>query len=257
MYVYASEDYGDSWESIASNLPDGHTMNVIREHPRNENLLVLGGEFGAYITINRGAEWHQIKGAVPTVPVDDIAIHPRDNDLILGTHGRSIWVLDDMTPLEQLTEDVLASGLHSFDVRDAVAYRLSNHKGNTGHKMFIAPNPPEGALIHYFLNDEVDGEDAVEITIQDGAGEVIRTFDGPGSVGLNRVNWDLRHEPPVPLTGQGGFGGPPPGPRALPGTYGVQVAVGGRQATTSVKVSDDPRINVSACLLYTSDAADE
>ena len=246
VYVYVSEDSGDSWRSLASNIPDGHTMNVIREHPRNENLLVLGGEFGAYITINRGEEWHQIKGAVPTVPVDDIAIHSRDNDLILGTHGRSIWVLDDMTPLEKLSEGVLASDLHLFDVRDAVGYRINNHKGNTGHKMFIAPNPPEGALIHYFLNDEVDGEDAVEVTIQDGAGEVIRTFDGPGSVGLNRVNWDLRHEPPVPLTGQGGFGGPPPGPRALPGTYGVQVAVGGRQATTSVKVSDDPRINVSA-----------
>ena len=246
VYVYVSEDSGDSWRSLASNIPDGHTMNVIREHPRNENLLVLGGEFGAYITINRGEEWHQVKGAVPTVPVDDIAIHSRDNDLILGTHGRSIWVLDDMTPLEKLSEEVLASDLHLFDVRDAVGYRINNHKGNTGHKMFIAPNPPEGALIHYFLNDEVDGEDAVEVTIQNGAGEVIRTFDGPGSVGLNRVNWDLRHEPPVPLTGQGGFGGPPPGPRALPGTYGVQVAVGGRQATTSVKVSDDPRINVSA-----------
>ena len=246
VYVYVSEDSGDSWRSLASNIPDGHTMNVIREHPRNENLLVLGGEFGAYITINRGEEWHQIKGAVPTVPVDDIAIHSRDNDLILGTHGRSIWVLDDMTPLEKLSEEVLASDLHLFDVRDAVGYRINNHKGNTGHKMFIAPNPPEGALIHYFLNDEVDGEDAVEVTIQNGAGEVIRTFDGPGSVGLNRVNWDLRHEPPVPLTGQGGFGGPPPGPRALPGTYGVQVTVGGRQATTSVKVSDDPRINVSA-----------
>ena len=246
VYVYVSEDSGDSWRSLASNIPDGHTMNVIREHPRNENLLVLGGEFGAYITINRGGEWHQIKGAVPTVPVDDIAIHSRDNDLILGTHGRSIWVLDDMTPLEKLSEGVLASNLHLFDVRDAIGYRINNHKGNTGHKMFIAPNPPEGALIHYFLNDEVDGEDAVEVTIQDGAGEVIRTLDAPGSVGLNRVNWDLRHEPPVPLTGQGGFGGSPPGPRALPGTYGVQVTVGGRQATTSVKVSDDPRINVSA-----------
>lgn len=244
VYVYASEDYGDSWESIASNLPDGHTMNVIREHPRNENLLVLGGEFGAYITINRGAEWHQIKGAVPTVPVDDIAIHPRDNDLILGTHGRSIWVLDDMTPLEQLTEDVLASGLHSFDVRDAVAYRLSNHKGNTGHKMFIAPNPPEGALIHYYLNDDITDEDTVEITIHGDADETIRTLHGSGARGLNRVNWDLRHEPPLPPTGQGGFGGPPAGPRALPGTYSVRITAGDSQSTTTVTVFDDPRINV-------------
>ena len=244
VYVYASEDYGDSWESIASNLPDGHTMNVIREHPRNENLLVLGGEFGAYITINRGEEWHQIKGALPTVPVDDIAIHPRDNDLILGTHGRSIWVLDDMTPLEELSEQVLASELHSFDVRDAVAYRLSNHKGNTGHKMFIAPNPPEGALIHYYLNDDITDEDAVEITIHGEADETIRTLHGSDAAGLNRVNWDLRHEPPLPPTGQGGFGGPPAGPRALPGTYSVRITAGDSQSTTTVTVFDDPRINV-------------
>ena len=244
VYVYVSEDYGDSWRSIASNLPDGHTMNVIREHPRNENLLVLGGEFGAYITINRGDEWHQIKGPVPTVPVDDIAIHPRENDLLLGTHGRSIWVLDDMTPLEKLSDAVLRSDLHLFDVRDALGYRMYSHKGNTGHKMFIAPNPPEGALIHYYLNDEVNGEDAVEITIQDGADETIRTLNGAGSAGLNRVNWDLRHEPPLPPTDEGGFGGPPPGPRALPGNYTVRVSAGGRQATKTVLVSDDPRIDV-------------
>ncbi|HAK57265.1 MAG TPA: hypothetical protein DCP38_17570 [Acidobacteria bacterium] len=246
VYVYVSDDYGDSWRSLAPNLPDGHTMNVIREHPRNENLLVLGGEFGAYITINRGDEWHQIKGPVPTVPVDDLAIHPRENDLLLGTHGRSIWVLDDMTPLEELSDAVLRADLHLFDVRDAVGYRIFSHKGNTGHKMFIAPNPPEGALIHYYLRDEVDGEDAVEIAIQDGAGETIRTLDGSGSVGLNRVNWDLRHEPPLPRTGAGGFGGPPPGPRALPGSYTVRVSAGGRQATKTVSVSDDPRIDVPA-----------
>ena len=246
VYVYVSEDYGDSWLSIASNLPDGHTMNVIREHPRNENLLVLGGEFGAYITINRGDEWHQIKGPVPIVPVDDIAIHPRENDLLLGTHGRSIWVLDDMTPLEKLSDAVLRSDLHLFDVRDALGYRMYSHKGNTGHKMFIAPNPPEGALIHYYLNDEVNGEDAVEITIQDGAGETIRTLNGSGSAGLNRVNWDLRHEPPLPPTDEGGFGDPPPGPRALPGNYTVRVSAGGRQATKTVRVSDDPRIDVPA-----------
>ncbi|MAM85541.1 MAG: hypothetical protein CL472_12870 [Acidobacteria bacterium] len=246
VYVYVSEDYGDSWRSIASNLADGHTMNVIREHPRNEDLLVLGGELGAYITINRGEEWHQIKGPVPTVPVDDIAIHPRENDLILGTHGRSIWVLDDMTPLEQLSERVLASDLHLFDVRDAVAYRIFNHKGNTGHKIFIAPNPPEGALIHYYLNDEFNGEDAVEITIQGEAGETIRTLTGSGSAGLNRVNWDLRHEPPLAPTGQGGFGGPPPGPRALPGTYTIRVAAGDSQATKTARVAGDPRINVPA-----------
>ena len=118
--------------------------DVIREHPRNENLLVAGGELGAYVSLDRGATWHELTGPLPRVPVDDITIHPRENDLILATHGRSIWVLDDMTPLEKMSESVMSADLHLFEIRDAIGYRSFRHKGNTGHKMFIAPNPPEG-----------------------------------------------------------------------------------------------------------------
>ncbi len=245
VYALVSEDYGNSWKSIAGGLPAGHTLNVIREHHRSENLLFAGGEFGVYVSFDRGGEWHELRGNFPRVPVDDIAIHPRENDLILGTHGRAIWVLDDMAPLESISASLLESELHVFPVREATAYRMYRHKANTGHKMFVAPNPPEGALVHYYLSEEPAEDEELRIEIL-ADGKVIRTLEGPHARGLNRTNWDLRHEPPVPATGQGGFGGPPPGPRALPGSYTVRVSLGDQSRVQTVRVQDDPRIQISA-----------
>jgi len=248
-YVFMSDDHGDSWRRITSGIPEGHTMNVIREHPRSENLLFAGGELGAYVSFDRGAMWHELTGPLPRVPVDDITIHPRENDLILATHGRSIWVLDDMTPLEKMSESVMSADLHLFEIRDAISYRSFRHKGNTGHKMFIAPNPPEGALVSYYLKDEPakeeDGESEVHITVTDASGHVVRELEGSGQRGLNRANWDLRYDapiPPEPGESTGGFGDPPPGPRVLPGTYTVKVTLGDHEATQTVSVSDDPNV---------------
>jgi photosystem II stability/assembly factor-like uncharacterized protein len=244
VYAAVSENYGESWSSISANLAAGHTLSVIREHPRRESLLFVGTEFGAWVSFDRGKEWHRLAGKLPTVPVDDIAIHPRENDLILGTHGRSIWVLDDMTPLEKLADSVLDSELHLFDVRPATSYRIYNHKGNTGHKMFVAPNPPEGALVHYYLKSAA--KEDVKITVLDREGKTVRELTGPKAAGLNRTHWDLRYPPPLPQVGEGGgFFGPPPGPRVLPGEYALKVASGGKEATAQVKVEDDPRIQVS------------
>ena len=107
VYVYMTTDFGETWRSIASNLPQNNgIVHVIREHPRNPNLLFVGTEFGLFVSYDRGGNWTQIKQNLPTVPVDDILIHPRDNDLILGTHGRSIWVMDDITPIEQMNKAV-------------------------------------------------------------------------------------------------------------------------------------------------------
>ncbi len=245
VYAYASDDYGQSWKSIASSLPEGHTLNVIREHHARESLLVAGGEFGAYVSFDRGREWHRFEGPFPTVPVDDIAIHPRDNDLILGTHGRSIWVLDNMGPLEQWNNEILDSELYVFEPRNAVAYRIYNHKGNTGHKRFVAPNPPYGAVVHYTLKSEPEEEKSVRVTVQDEGGNVVRKLVGAQTAGLNRIVWDLRHEAPIPTEGQTGFRAPPPGPRALPGAYTIKIKVGDQEASRTVRLEDDPRIEVS------------
>ncbi len=248
VYVYTTTDCGDTWKAISSGLPNNNGIaNVIREHPRNPSLLFLGTEYGAYVSFDRGANWHRLKMNLPVVPVDDIAIHPRENDLLFGTHGRSIWVLDDLTPLEQLNESVLAADLHLFDIRPATAWRIYGHKGNTGHKMFIAENPPYGALISYYLKTKLDEKEKVKVAILDAAGKVIRELEGGTERGINRVNWDLRYEPAVrPEPGQQfGFFGPPRGPSVDPGTYTVKISAQKAEAIKKVEVEEDPRITIS------------
>ncbi len=239
-YVFASEDYGDSFRSLAAALPPEAALNVIREHHENENFLVTGGEFGVYLTLDRGENWHRIGGQIPTVPVDDLAIHPRENDLILGTHGRSVWIADDIAPLTTLDASVFEKELHLFPIREAHAFRIYNHKGNTGHKFFLAENPPEGALLHVYASTA----GKAEVTVRDAGGMVVRTLEADFEPGLNRVNWNLRHDSPIPGGGQG-FGGPPAGPRALPGEYRVRIESGEASAEETVRVSEDPRIRIS------------
>jgi hypothetical protein len=251
VYVYVSEDFGESWTSISANIRAGHTVSVIREHPLKENLLFVGTEFGAYVTFDRGRGWHRFAGSLPTVPVDDIAVHPRDNDLILGTHGRSIYVLDDITPLVQMSESVLEADLHVFDLRPATMYRLHRHRANTGHQTFIAPNPPYGALLQYYIKSELE---EVTITVLDDKGKRIRKLVGPKEVGLNRTHWDLRFPRPVePPEEQAYFVAPPGwrpisfpvGPLVLPGVYTVKVAAGESEIVKNVVVEEDSRIEIS------------
>ena len=243
-YVFVTGDYGESWKSISSNLPEGGVVNVIREHPRNPNLLFVGTERGAYLSIDKGQKWVRIKSNLPIVPVDDIAIHPRENDLIFGTHGRSIWVLDDITPLERLTKDVLASSSHLFDIREATTFNPYNHKGNLGHKLFVAPNPPLGAVISYYLKEKV--KENVNIVIQDKEGKEIREIKGPKEAGINRIHWNLRYKQPVqPLGGEMGRWFRIQAPYVLPGEYKVTLKVSDQEIAKTVKIRGDTRIDIS------------
>ena len=253
-YAFASDDYGETWRRITTGIPEGHTLNVIREHPNNAALLFAGGERGAYVSFDDGDVWHEMRGSFPRVPVDDIAIHPRDNDLILGTHGRSIWVLDDMKPLENLSDAVLAAKLHVFPIRDAINYRSFHYKGHPGHKIFLAENPPPGALVHYYLSEP----EAVHITVTDASGQLIRTIEGSNHIGLNRTNWDLRYDEAIPAEPTEGSNNLEASrqngnlkaisrlrPRVLPGTYTVQVEAGSESAERTVIVTDDPNVRAS------------
>ncbi|MBP6003612.1 MAG: hypothetical protein KA746_09285 [Pyrinomonadaceae bacterium] len=242
VYVYMTSDLGETWKSIASNLPQNNgTVSVIREHPRNPNLLFVGTEFGLFASIDRGGSWSQIKLNLPTVPVDDILIHPRENDLILGTHGRSIWVMDDITAIEQMNETVINSSVHLFDTRQAVMYRTWNNKALTSDKVFYGQNPPNGALINFYLKEPLGDKESLSITIQDAQGQTVRTINctrpqpaatpqpqpGPGSggggggfggfgggvqqctvvKGINRYVWDMRSRPAGPPAGAPAAGG--------------------------------------------------
>jgi photosystem II stability/assembly factor-like uncharacterized protein len=246
-YVLRTEDFGQTWRSVASNLPAGGTVNVVRELPADPNVLLAGTEFGLWVSPDQGGRWRRVKAGLPTVPVDDIRIHPRDQDLILGTHGRGVYILDDATSVLKLDEGRDAE-VHLHEPRTAVEYRIYGHKGNTGHKTFLAPNPSEGAILTYRLKTKPGEKDDVKIVVKDAAGDTVRELKGTKNVGLNRASWDLRHEPPVkpePGAGGGGGFGPPRGPLVPPGSYTVTVSVGAQSASRTLTVQEDPRLEVS------------
>ncbi len=249
VYVYVTTDFGQTFRPITNGIRrDTGTAHVIREHHRNPNLLFVGTETGVFVTFDRGANWVPLRLNLPTVPVFDIAIHPRENDLILGTHGRSIWVLDDITPLEHMNEEVLASDLSLFDIRKAVAWRIgggrSDHAG-PGHKIFIAENMPYGAIINYFLKTKPGDQDKVMISVEDKTGKKISEFEGPKEAGINRAAWDLRVSLSTDLA-RAGFGRRMRrGHMVEPGTYTVKVIVGQKVASKPVTVEEDPRIQIS------------
>jgi photosystem II stability/assembly factor-like uncharacterized protein len=277
IYLYMTTDYGQSWKRISDGIPEeAGTMHVVREDPHNPNLLFAGTEFGLFVSFDRGAKWEKMRNGLPTVPVDDIAIHPRDHDLILGTHGRSIWIMDDIAALEQMTDSVLSADLHLFDMRSGTSFHIANFKGFTGTREFIAANPPYGVVIDYYLKNKVEGRNPVKITVSDKSGAKIRELNGPGEPGINRVTWDLRYDAPAqPLRvnppgdaaqsgenaeaeaaggggrGGGGGGGGGPfgfanrGPLVDPGDYNVAIAAAGKNESKTVAVDEDPRITLA------------
>jgi photosystem II stability/assembly factor-like uncharacterized protein len=189
-YVFRTTDFGETWTSIASNLPEGH-VNVIREDPKNRNLLYVGTEYAFYVSLNGGKEWKRFMAGLPTVRIDDVIVHPRDNDLILGTHGRSIYIMDDITALQQLTDAAMTSDAALFDIRPAVIWTSDLQKAISAGaaKHFRGQNPPRGSAISYWFKNEPAGE--VRISISDVTGREIRSIGGTKAAGLNRVQWDL------------------------------------------------------------------
>jgi photosystem II stability/assembly factor-like uncharacterized protein len=152
IYIFATSDYGETWKAIRSGIPDSAgSVHVMREHPRNPNLLFAGTEFGLWISWDHGANWTAFKNNFPTVPVDDIELQARENDLVLATHGRSIWIFDDLTPVEKMDANVAASDLNFFSPRAASIWHVFSRRWSAGQKAFVARNPPAGAIINYYL----------------------------------------------------------------------------------------------------------
>lgn len=243
-YVFVTRDYGATWKALANNMPAVGNVNVVREDPKNRNLLYAGTEYGLYVSLNGGAEWKRFLNGMPVVRIDDLMVHPRDNDLIVATHGRSIYILDDVTALQQLADAVTQSDVHLFGVRPGTAWRpdvtLSRSIG--GAKHFAGENPREGVAISYYLKAAATGD--VKLAISDFTGKVVRTIDGTKNAGLNRVQWDLRANPPAGGAAAqvrgGGFGrGGFAAPVVEPGSYVVRLSVGGKDYTTAVVVEGD------------------
>jgi hypothetical protein len=195
-YVFKTNDFGATWTNIAGNIPHGHSLYVIREDYKNENLLFVGSEFACFATIDGGKNWHRFMNNMPTVAFHDLVIHPRDFDLVAGTHGRSIWIVDDLTPLQQLTPGVLSKDVHLFENRTATRWQsVSLGRQQTFFK-FRGENPRAGAFIHFYLKSVPEGK--VTMEIKDPAGNRQASVRVSPSPGLNEVRWDMRFPPTQP-----------------------------------------------------------
>jgi hypothetical protein len=159
VYLFQTSDYGETWKAIRNGIPDSAgTVHVVREHPRSANLLFAGTEFGLWVSWDHGASWTALKNNFPTVPVDDIEIQAQQNDLVLATHGRSIWIFDDMTPIEKFDASVASSDLTFFTPRTATVWDLRDRRWSAGQKMFTGKNPPYGAILNYYLKEALPPE---------------------------------------------------------------------------------------------------
>ncbi len=245
-YVYASEDWGASWRPISAGLPEW-SVNVVREHPTEPRLLFVGNEIGVFVSVDRGASWHRLPD-LPTVKVNDLAVHPRDDDLIVATHGRSLWILDDLAPLRAMADAAtFEQAVTLFPVAQATEWFRSGGWPFWGDA-YQGENPPDGALVRYWV--KADHEEKATLTVRSATGEILRSLEGPAEAGLHQIVWDLREKPPVEVEaaggggggGGGGFGGAVQGPLVLPGTFVVHLEVGDAVAEQTVTVRLDPRV---------------
>ncbi len=263
-YLWKTADYGKSWKSLSIAMPRDVSLHAVREDPKKKGLLFVGTERGVSFSPDDGASWKELRLNLPTVPVHDLVV--KDDDLVVGTHGRSIWILDDLTPVREWTKDVEAEPVHLFTVRPAVRWRydgpVSSQVKGPGQ------NPPVGAVLDYWLKDDAKGDVTVEVL--DEKGMVVRTLSSrkvepemppddpdpaweesekkplPRKAGLQRAVWDLRYEGATPIRpAKLDSGDPKEGPMVLPGTYTARLTVDGRSHSTPVEVRLDPRVAVS------------
>jgi len=192
-YVFKATDFGASWTSISADLPHGHSLYVIREDHRNRDLLFVGTEFSCFVTIDGGQNWHRFMNNMPTVAFHDLIIHPRDFDLVAGTHGRSIWILDDITPLQQLSSEVLEADMYLFKSRTATKWQNVSLGRQQSFFKFRGENPPSGAFIHFYL--KAAPQSGVQITIEDITGRHKHTFSVGGKAGINKARWNMEFPP--------------------------------------------------------------
>ena len=238
-YLYRTTDFGSSWTAIAGNLVDS-PINVVVQDRKNPNLLIVGNDLGVWVSIDGGAVWTRLKANLPTVPVHDLTIHPRENDLVLGTYGRGLFV-GDIAHLQGLSSEALTKPFHLFAVepRTPYSFRALGNFHLFGSKYIEVPNEPDALTITYFLRAAFDGGSVVTIT--DIAGERVAQLKGPASAGINRVQWNMRSGS-APAGGRGARGGGGRGgvggPLMPAGDYRITVDVGGQQQATVGRIRE-------------------
>ena len=255
--VYRTTDGGITWSAVAGDLPVGHSVKTLAEHPSNRDVLFAGTEFGLYVTFDGGKRWAHVGGALPRVRIDDIAIHPKHRDLVLGTHGRSIIVLDDISLFDKGAPVVASGEAALYPIRPVMQRFVTRILPTPGARNFQAPNPPPGALITYALGVPASASDTVAtLKVADAAGKVVRTLKVPAAAGIHRAAWDLHNDraPGVTDADEGWFG-LPSGAWVPPGRYTVTLAARGREVSQPVDVSGDSRVEIAAGALEARHAA--
>ncbi|MGE5324705.1 MAG: VPS10 domain-containing protein [Actinomycetota bacterium] len=255
--IFRTRDSGKTWIMAANGIPDGAYVRAVREDPERKGLLFAGTELGVYFSIDDGSHWQPLKLNLPTVPIRDLAIH--GNDLVVATHGRSFWVLDDITPLRQIEPDFASKGMILYKPETALRLHLPEEIDSRGP---VGSDPPLGAIISYYFKEAP--KDEVKLEIFDKAGKMVRSLSSrekkgfeqppewpdqvkevttiPASAGMNRYAWNLRWEPPVQIPGAFYSDQGPQGPLVMPGDYTVKLTVGNQSQTQPLKIVMDPRL---------------
>jgi hypothetical protein len=259
-YIFKTSDFGKTWSRIIGGLPDNCYVHAVREDPGKKGLLYAGTESGVWVSFDDGGHWQALQLNLPTTPIHDLIVH--NDDLVVATHGRSYWVLDNIAPLRQLTAGVANEQAHLFAPGVATRARIGHREPR---RFPIGENPLEGTYVYYWLKEAP--KEPVKLEFLDAQGKVIRKFTSevkkkaedreefdddpevehiPAEVGLNRFVWDLRYEPPTKIPAAIYDNGQPAGPLALPGTFQARLTVGGKSYESPLEIKMDPRVKTSS-----------
>ncbi len=264
-WVFKTTDYGATWADIGQTLPPDHPVHVLTADRRNPQLVFVGTEFGVFVTLDGGVSWRPLMNGMPTVAVHDLVIHPRDNDLVAGTHGRGLYVLDDITALQELTPAVRSADVHLFEQRTATLWVDQSRGGQFGDDTYAGSNPPSvrppgramdrakivnTPIVTWYLGQSSSGP--VSLTIQSVDGKLSRTLTVPAKAGITRFAWDGRLDPPAeqapparPAPETSAFLAsfrPPPGVAAGPGWYRLVLSADGTRAEGVLQIRQDPLV---------------
>ena len=265
-YIYKTHDFGQTWTKITDGIPENTYVHAVRGDPRRKGLLFAGTETGVMVSFDDGEHWQSLQLNLPVTPVHDLVV--KNGDLVVATHGRSFWVLDDISPLRELTPEVTSKAVYLF--RPRIAYRTGvTYRPALGEP--VGENPPTGATLYYYLKSALQDNAEIKLEITDGQGRLVRSYSSkkqpsqlpqeaqeeaeesgeaavkaplPAEAGLNRFSWDLRHQPAKTVGGYSlwEYEGGTEGPRALPGTYQLRLTAAGETLTSPLEVKLDPRV---------------
>src|SRR5438477_2848868 len=262
-YIFKTTDLGKNWSAITTGIPDGAYVHAVREDPKRKGLLYAGTELGAFVSFDDGAYWQQLQLNLPVTPIHDLVV--KDDDLVIATHGRSFWVLDNLTPLRQVNTQ---SASDVILYQPQIALRL-HYPEEFDRRQPVGDNPPPGAMIDYYFKSAP--KDEVTLDILDKDGKLVRHLSSkekkeneqppewpdrveraktiPANEGMNRFAWDLRYNDPIQIPGAFYPGNGPKGPLALPGDYQVKMSVAGKTQTAPLHLAIDPRTKGSEAAL--------